>query len=276
MEEDASSMPYLLAIMARLRDPETGCAWDLKQNLQSLAPYLLEEAYEVADAITRNDRIDLQEELGDVLLQVVFQARIAEEEGHFTFEDVTRGICDKLIRRHPHIFGEQQNLSAVDVARQWDAIKLQEKEQKRQARLTAGLPDKPDAHFLSSVPNNLPALLRAEALTKKAATIGFDWNNISDVLDKVDEEIAELRVALASQDQAAIEDEMGDCLFALINAARHAKVNAETALRGTNEKFIQRFAYVETALKAQGRNLEQASLEEMEALWQQAKQPQSS
>ncbi|APH72547.1 nucleoside triphosphate pyrophosphohydrolase [Aquibium oceanicum] len=267
--------PYisrLLEIMTALRTPGTGCPWDLEQDFATIAPYTLEEAYEVADAIERGDMDDLREELGDLLLQVVFHARMAEEAGEFSFGDVVDAITTKMIRRHPHVFGNAEARAAGSAKGMWDSIKAEEKAEKRQRRLARGLSaeDSGDG-FLDSVPVGLPALVRAKKLQERAAKVGFDWKEAGPILDKIEEEIAELRKAIADGDQASTQDEFGDVLFALVNFGRHAGIDGETALHGTNAKFRRRFHYIERALNASGSRLEDASLDEMEDLWQRAK-----
>jgi ATP diphosphatase len=262
----------LLAIMAALRTPGTGCPWDLAQTFESIAPYTQEEAAEVADAILRGDRGDLCDELGDLLLQVVFHARMAEEEGSFAFGDVVHAITAKLIRRHPHVFGDEPDLTTAEVNAMWQRVKAQEKQQRREARQRAGLPDEADRSTLAGVLPTLPALDRAVRLQRRAATVGFDWNDARLVLDKIAEEIAETREAMAGKDKAAIEDEIGDLLFAVANLARHLDVDAERALHGGSAKFERRFRFIEAALAAQGRSADEASLAEMEDLWSRAKQ----
>lgn len=261
----------LIAIMAALRTPGTGCPWDLEQDFASIAPYTIEEAYEVADAIARGDLLDLRDELGDLLLQVVFHARMAQERGLFDFGSVVEAITAKLIRRHPHVFGEARHLPPAEVKALWGQIKAQEKAERRAARERAGLPDTAPAGLLAGVPANLPALTRAEKLQARASTVGFDWNDARQVLAKIREETEEVDVALASGDRQATAEEVGDLLFAVANLARHAGVDPEAALRGTNLKFERRFGFIEQELDRQGRNLGATSLEEMEALWQSAK-----
>jgi ATP diphosphatase len=262
----------LIEIMAALRAPRTGCPWDIEQDFNTIAPYTIEEAYEVADAIQRGDLDDLREELGDLLLQVVYHAQMAEEANEFAFPDVVEAITTKMIRRHPHVFGDEKARSAGMAKGMWEKIKAEEKAEKRQARLARGLdPEDHGKGYLDSVPVNLPALTRALKLQEKASRVGFDWGEAAPILDKIEEEIAELREALASGDTASIKDEFGDTLFALVNLARHLKLDSEAALSGTNDKFRQRFHHVEQALKDNGHSLEAATLEEMEALWQQAK-----
>jgi ATP diphosphatase len=258
----------LLILMAALRDPDTGCAWDRKQTFETIAPYTLEEAAEVVDAIARRDVDDLCEELGDLLLQVVFHARIAEEAGAFGFGDVVEAITAKLIRRHPHVFGDTRNLSADEVKGVWDRIKREEK------AVRAARRDSTDAApgLLDGVQKDLPALSRAVALQAKAGTVGFDWNSARLVLAKIREEADEVEAAL---DEAATDDErlgeIGDLLFGVANLARHVKADPETALRRTNAKFERRFRFIETALGREGRTTEDATLDEMDALWDLAK-----
>lgn len=262
----------LIEIMAALRAPDTGCPWDVEQDFASIAPYTIEEAYEVADAIARGDLDDLRDELGDLLLQVVYHARMAEEASEFAFPDVVQAITTKMIRRHPHVFGDEQARSAGMAKGMWEKIKAEEKSEKRNARLARGLdPEDNGKGFLDSVPLAFPALTRALKLQEKAARVGFDWSEAEPILDKIEEEISELREALAKGDAASIKDEFGDTLFAVVNLGRHLKVDSEAALSGTNDKFRSRFHFVEQALQASGRSLEDASLEEMEALWQNAK-----
>jgi nucleoside triphosphate diphosphatase len=271
--EPSKDISRLLEIMQALRTPFTGCPWDLEQNFATIAPYTLEEAYEVADAISRGDMDDLRDELGDLLLQVVFHARMAEEEGRFDFSDVVEAITRKMIRRHPHVFGDQAARGAGMAKGMWDNIKAEEKAERREARLARGLdPEDHGKGFLDSVPVALPALSRALKLQEKAARVGFDWKEAKPILDKIEEEVAELREAMEHASAAEMRDEFGDVLFALVNFSRHLGIDAETALRQTNEKFRSRFHQVEAELEASGRTLEQASLDEMEELWQIAKQ----
>jgi ATP diphosphatase len=265
----------LLYLMSRLRDPKTGCPWDLKQTFSSIVPHTLEEAYEVADAIEKEDFQHLKEELGDLLFQVIFYSQLGTEASYFDFGDIVHTLVSKLVRRHPHVFpsGElrseanNQVLSDDEIKGRWEQIKQQERDEK-----AANMPDiNTEPGLLDDIPNVLPALQRAEKLQKRASTVGFDWPETEQVLDKIEEEIAELREALAEGNQVNIQDEMGDVLFAMSNLARHINVKSEIALRGTNEKFIRRFSFIEKSLKQEGRNLEAASLDEMEALWQLAK-----
>ena len=261
----------LIEIMAALRHPETGCPWDVEQDFASIAPYTIEEAYEVADAIQRGDKDDLRDELGDLLLQVVYHARMAEEEGEFAFEDVVEAVTKKMLRRHPHVFGDADARSAGMAKGMWEKIKAEEKAEKRAERLARGLEEEREAGFLDDVPSNHASLTRALKLQQKAARVGFDWKEAKPILDKIEEEIAELRDAIESEDTAHINEEFGDVLFAVVNFGRHLNIDSEEALRRTNEKFRSRFHYVEAALKAGGRSLEEASLDEMEGLWQEAK-----
>ena len=259
----------LLDIMAKLRTPVTGCPWDLEQNFATIAPYTIEEAYEVADAIARGDLDDLREELGDLLLQVVFHARMAEERHAFAFGDVVEAITRKMIRRHPHVFGDDNGqLTSSDVRGNWDRIKGEEKAERAATR-----PPAENAHtsLLSGIKAGQPALVRAMELQRKAATVGFDWNDPRAVLKKIREETAEIETALERNDRSELESETGDLLFALVNLARHVGTDPEMALRTCNVKFERRFAYIERALQARGQTLEDASLDEMDALWNEAK-----
>ncbi|WP_406858093.1 nucleoside triphosphate pyrophosphohydrolase [Alsobacter sp. KACC 23698] len=262
----------LIRIMAALRTPGTGCPWDLEQDFASIAPYTIEEAYEVADAIARGDIVDLRDELGDLLLQVVFHARMAQEAGDFDFGGVVEAITTKLIRRHPHVFGAARDLAPAEVKRLWGEIKAQEKAERRAAREAAGRSDpEPPSGLLAGVPAAMPALTRAVKLQAKASTVGFDWNDVRLVLAKIREEIGEVEQALDQGDRQAVADEVGDILFAVANLARHLEVDPEAALRGTNAKFERRFAFIERQLAARGRSPAQASLDEMDALWNAAK-----
>ncbi len=262
----------LIEIMAALRDRQTGCPWDIEQDFASIAPYTIEEAYEVADAIQRGDRDDLRDELGDLLLQVVYHARMAEEEGAFDFGDVVHAVTKKMIRRHPHVFGDEAARGAGMAKGMWERIKAEEKAEKRAARLARGLdPEDHGKGFLDGIPLVHPALTRALKLQEKAARVGFDWKEAKPILDKIEEEIGELREAMEKGAEDEVAGEFGDVLFAIVNFGRHLKLDAEDALRRTNDKFRNRFHYVEAALEAQGRTLDDASLDDMEALWQQAK-----
>ncbi len=259
----------LLEIMAALRTPVTGCPWDLEQNFATIVPYTIEEAYEVADAIARGDFEDLREELGDLLLQVVYHARMAEEQNAFAFGDVVEAITRKLIRRHPHVFADKDgNISPAGVKSAWERIKAEEK-----AERAARRPPEETTHhsLLADIKAGQPALTRAMELQRKASTVGFDWNDPRAVLAKIREEADEIEAALDNGNPEELADETGDLLFALVNLARHVGADPETALRGTNAKFERRFAYIERALAAKGRSLEDATLEEMDALWNEAK-----
>jgi len=255
--------------MAALRTPVTGCPWDLEQNFATIVPYTIEEAYEVADAITRGDFDDLREELGDLLLQVVYHARMAEEQDAFAFGDVVEAITRKMIRRHPHVFADKDgNIAPAGVKSAWERIKAEEK-----AERAAQRPAEETTHksLLSGVKAGQPALTRAMELQRKASTVGFDWNDPRAVLAKIREEADEIEAALDNGNPEELADETGDLLFALVNLARHVGADPESALRGTNAKFERRFAYIERALAAKGRSLEQATLQEMDALWNEAK-----
>jgi ATP diphosphatase len=259
----------LLEIMAALRTPGSGCPWDLEQDFASIAPYTIEEAYEVTDAIARGDLDDLREELGDLLLQVVFHARMAEERNAFAFGDVVEAITGKMIRRHPHVFADKDGrLTPGHVTEAWDRIKAEEKAERAARRPSREATRK---SLLSGVKAGQPALTRAMALQRKASSVGFDWNDPRAVLHKIREEADEIEAALDRGDAQELAAETGDLLFALVNLARHVGADPETALSGTNAKFERRFAYIEHTLAAQGRSLESASLAEMDALWNEAK-----
>jgi ATP diphosphatase len=258
----------LIEIMAALRTPGTGCPWDLEQTFGTIAPYTLEEAYEVADAIASGNLEDLRDELGDLLLQVVFHARMAQEQHAFDFGGVVEAITQKLIRRHPHVFGSEEAKAAGDVKGLWDRIKAEEKAE-RAKRQGGGTSEEPGA--LAGLPLALPALSRAQKLQDKASKVGFDWNDPRAVLAKIREEADEIEEALDADDHRAAVGEVGDLLFAAVNLARHLGGDAESALRATNGKFERRFASIESALAAQGRKPADASLEEMDALWDAAK-----
>lgn len=270
----------LLTIMAKLRNPQGGCPWDLEQNFSTIAPYTIEEAYEVAEAIAKDDRNELKEELGDLLLQVVFHAQMASEEGSFNFDDVVQSICDKMIRRHPHVFADANIKSADAQVDSWEKIKEAErKEKSSRNRPSPGIvkndsdlsQGRGEPRVLADVPTALPALMRAQKLQSRAARVGFDWPEVSGVIAKIREELIEVEQALLSADRDATEGELGDLLFAVTNLARFVGIDAETALRGTNAKFIRRFEYVEDGLKAKGRHIKEATLNEMGALWDEAK-----
>jgi nucleoside triphosphate diphosphatase len=259
----------LLEIMATLRTPGSGCPWDIEQDFASIAPYTIEEAHEVADAIARGDLEDLRDELGDLLLQVVFHARMAEEQNAFSFGDVVEAITRKMIRRHPHVFADKDGqLTPSDVKGAWDRIKAEEKAE-RAARRPAQPTTNPS--LLSGVKAGQSALTRAMELQRKASSVGFDWNDPRAVLHKIREEADEIEAALDGGDTEELADETGDLLFALVNLARHIGADPDMALRGTNAKFERRFGYIEQALAAEGRSLQSASLAEMDALWNEAK-----
>jgi ATP diphosphatase len=269
MKPTAETLPKdplarLLAVMAWLRDRQHGCPWDIDQTFRTIAPYTIEEAYEVADAIDRDDMPALKEELGDLLLQVVYHSQMASEAGAFRFEDVAAAIADKMVDRHPHVFGDLKIADADAQTVSWEARKAAER-----AKKGVGQP----AGALDGVARALPALLRAEKIQKRAARVGFDWKTIGPVIDKIEEELGELRTEIEAgkTEPTRITDELGDVLFAVANLARHCKVDPEAALRSTNDKFEKRFRYVERQLAAQGRKPAEATLEEMEALWQDAK-----
>ncbi len=255
-----NAIDKLLQVMRDLRDPENGCPWDIRQTSASIAPYTLDETHELLDAIERDDTENLKEELGDLLFNIVFHARIAEEKGLFDFDDVAAGITDKMLRRHPHVFGEDRDLELSDehLSERWQALKQQEKA----ARPKAGTLPEGESNS---------AIYRARQLQKAAAEFGFDWPSINPVFDKLEEEIAELRQAYAAGDDAAIAGEIGDVMFVCINIARHARINAEIALRQTNQKFVRRFEYVQQQMQAAGVAMEQRELEQMESFWQEAK-----
>jgi len=255
MSKTSEEFERLVEIMARLRAPN-GCPWDREQTHQSLRPYLLEEAYEVLDAIDRQAYSEMRKELGDLLLQIVFHARIAEEEGRFSIEEIVRSLNEKLIARHPHIFGEKKLENAKQVVHQWEQIKLNEGEKK-------GL--------LDGVPTAQPALNRAFRVQEKAAGVGFEWPHIQGVWEKLEEEVHEFRAAMSQKDARAREEEFGDFLFSLVNLARYLKINPEDALRKSVEKFIRRFRYIEEKISGRGGSLAEATLEEMDELWEESK-----
>ncbi|NTJ42330.1 nucleoside triphosphate pyrophosphohydrolase [Agrobacterium larrymoorei] len=269
--EASKDISRLIEIMEALRQPETGCPWDIVQTFETIKPYTIEEAYEVADAIERKDMDDLCDELGDLLLQVVFHSRIAEEMGEFTFEDVVHAVTSKMIRRHPHVFAVSDADTAESVKVQWDVIKAQEKRERAERRAKRGITEDFKAGFLGSIQRSQPALTEALKLQEQAARVGFDWSASEPILDKIEEEIAELRQALSEGNPAKVTDELGDLIFALVNIGRHVKADPENALRGTNTKFRRRFNHIEKSLPEQGHTLESASLEQMEELWQAAK-----
>lgn len=254
-------MGTLLDVMAKLRDPEHGCPWDIEQSFETISPYTIEEAYEVADAIERNDMQALREELGDLLLQVVFHAQMAKDQNLFEFEDVAHGIAQKMIDRHPHVFGDTRFETVEQQKAHWESLKQQEREKKSGESLSA----------LAGVALALPALTRAEKIQKRAARVGFDWDELTPVLDKLDEELNELWQAAASKEQGAIEDELGDLLFSVTNVARHMKVDPELALKKATAKFEARFKHVEKAVRANGSEVSDTSAEVLDQYWRQSK-----
>jgi ATP diphosphatase len=255
-----SPVDRLKAIMVRLRDPDGGCPWDVEQTFATIAPYTVEEAYEVADAIERGDMGELKTELGDLLFQVVFHARMAEEQGLFAFDDVADAMSEKLVRRHPHVFGEEEAQSSGPAQKlRWEDIKAAERASKAQHGV------------LDDVPVGLPALHRAAKLTKRAARVGFDWPSTDEVFDKLDEEVAELKVEIAAGDLDKAREEVGDLLFVVANLARKLGVEPEDALRGANAKFVRRFGFIEAELAKDGRTPDQSDLAEMDGLWDAAK-----
>lgn len=257
----ARPIDRLIAIMAKLRDPEGGCPWDVEQDFSSIAPYTIEEAYEVADAIARGDFDDLRDELGDLLLQVVFHARMAEEQGRFAFDDVVAAICDKMVRRHPHVFGDAEVADAAAQTKAWE-------EHKKREREGSG-----DPSALAGIATGLPEMTRATKLQKRAATIGFDWPGVEPVIAKLHEEIDEVRAELDAEprDPEKIADEIGDVLFVVVNLARHAGIDPAAALRRTNAKFERRFRWMEQAAAAEGRDLAALDLDAQDAYWVRAK-----
>ena len=254
----------LIEIMARLRDPKSGCPWDIEQTFDTVAPYTIEEAYEVVDAIERRDMGDLKDELGDLLLQVVFHARMAQEAGSFGFTEIAEAICDKMVRRHPHVFGEEKVQGVADQTLRWEAIKAVERAGKGQTV------DAPQS-ALDGVPLGLPALTRAAKLTRRAARVGFDWPSLAEVTAKLREELAELEAEITAGDMQKAREELGDLLFVCANLARKLEVEPEDALRGANAKFIRRFGHIEARLAEQGRAPGDSDLSEMDALWNEAK-----
>lgn len=260
-----NELERLIRIMRQLRDPQDGCPWDVKQTLESIAPYTIEEAYEVADAIARGDNDDIRDELGDLLLQVVFHARMAEEAGSFALADVAKSISDKMVARHPHVFGSEDTVTIDQQKQRWEDIKAAERARRGQTGT------------LDDVAAGLPPMLRALKLQKRAARVGFDWPEIDQVIDKLHEETAELKAELSgnpadsNRDQARIADEVGDILFVAVNLARKAGIDPETALMGCNSKFEHRFRYIEQETEKYNKNIEEMPLDEMERLWQAAK-----
>lgn len=260
MAAEARPIDRLLAIMARLRDPQGGCPWDLEQNFATIAPYTVEEAYEVADAIERDNLFDLREELGDLLFQVVFHSRMAEEQNAFAFDDVVEAICEKMLRRHPHVFGEAEARTSDEQTAAWEVIKAQERAGKGKSE-----------SLLDDVPAGLPAMTRAVKLSKRAASVGFVWPTITEVMEKLHEEVGELEVEIAAGDREKARAELGDVLFVAANIARTLDIDPEDALRATNAKFSRRFRFIEAALRERGKTPAQSDLAEMDALWNAAK-----
>lgn len=268
MTSEAPSMPKddqhpifcLIEIMRRLRDPVGGCPWDLEQTFATIAPYTVEEAYEVADAIERGDMGELRDELGDLLFQAVFHAQMAQEQGEFNFADVAQAICDKMLRRHPHVFGQADGRTTAEQTDAWEVIKAGERAAKGKA-----------ASILDDIPASLPAMTRAVKLTKRAARVGFDWPNTAEVLAKLREELAELEVEIDAGDQAKAREELGDLLFVVANLARKLDIEPEDAMRSANAKFVRRFSFIERSLASQGRTPDQSDLAEMDGLWNAAK-----
>ena len=266
MSRPAYELKDLLYLMARLRDPDGGCLWDLKQNFNSITASTIEECYELVDAIKESQPQQIKDELGDVLFQTIFYSQLGKEQGLFDFNEVVDHLTQKLIRRHPHVFPDgdlhgrfQQELTEVEIKQQWESIKLQERQGKQQHGL------------LDDIPLALPALMRAQKIQKRASHIGFDWPDARAALEKVKEEITELEVALANQDEENIREEMGDLMFSCVNVSRLLKVDAEMAVAGCNKKFESRFAFIEKKLAEQGKSVEKASLVEMDLLWEQSK-----
>jgi len=266
MNKSLYNMDDLLYLMERLRNPKTGCAWDRQQTQESLVPYTLEEVYELVDAIAQGDVEHIREELGDVLFQVIFYAQLSQEEQQFDFADIVHTLCDKLLRRHPHVFAEgdlhkelDETADIASIKKQWEVIKQQERDTKQQSGL------------LDDIPKALPALKRAQKLQKRAADVGFDWPAAQSALSKISEELAELAQAIDNNDAENTAEEIGDLLFSCVNVARHLQLDAETMLLAANRKFEQRFSYIEQGLKKQGKTVKESSLLEMDSLWQQSK-----
>ncbi len=261
-DPDAPAIERLLSVMARLRDPDTGCPWDVEQSFATIAPYTIEEAYEVADAIQRSDMDDLREELGDLLFQVVFHSQMAQEAGAFRFEDVAAGMADKMVRRHPHVFGDADERDAASQTVAWEAQKAAERAEKL----------KDDLSVLANVPLALPARTRCEQLMQRGARVGVDWPNLDGVFAKIEEELAEVREAIDEADKAHISEEIGDLLATVVNLARKLEIDPEDAMRTANAKFERRFRAVEQKLAARHSSVDEADLAAMEALWLEAKQ----
>jgi MazG family protein len=269
-ENGRAAVATLIDIMAALRTPVTGCPWDLEQNFKSIAPYTIEEAYEVADAIERGDMTNLREELGDLLLQVVYHAQMAQEQGAFAFQDVVEAICDKMVRRHPHVFGNAEARAAGAAKGFWEKAKSEEK-RARAERGTGAAGEEARPGELDGIPLALPALTRAVKLQDKAARVGFDWPALAPVLAKMKEELAELEEQIDSGRQDQLAEEFGDLMFVMANVARHLQIDPEASLRAANEKFMRRFRRIEERLAERGRTPAQSNLAEMDALWDEAK-----
>ncbi|PCJ24584.1 MAG: nucleoside triphosphate pyrophosphohydrolase [SAR86 cluster bacterium] len=273
-----SAIEKLTALMSMLRDKEFGCPWDIEQTISSLVPYTLEEVYEVVDAIENNDMVELEDELGDLLLQIVFYGQLAKEQGRFSFEDIAESINNKLIRRHPHVFpggdvrqfGIKQDISPDQVVVNWEKIKEEEREEKKRKGGIQAL--KAQASLLDDVPRSLPAMERARKLQNRAAQAGFDWQDIAPVLDKLKEEIAEFEQALKDKDAEQMSNELGDIMFTAVNMARHCSIEPEIALRSCNKRFENRVRWIETNLQSQGRIFRDTKLQELELLWEKAKE----
>ena len=261
---DPHPIEELLSVMQALRDPDTGCPWDQKQTFQTIVPYTIEESYEVADAISRADMEELRDELGDLLLQVVYHAQMADEIGEFCFTDVVRAICAKMIRRHPHVFSRDQTPATQDLSQEWERIKQQERAEKANSVT--------DDSALAHVAIGLAPLIRARKLQKKAAQVNFDWSDAAPVLDKISEELNELAQAVrANESKARLEEELGDVLFSVVNASRHLNVDAELALQKANSKFEARFRAMENLLQKQDKSLSELDEQQLDELWQQVK-----
>lgn len=247
----------LLKIMETLRDPENGCPWDIEQTFASIVPYTIEEVYEVADAIDQQDYVQLKDELGDLLLQIVYYTQMAREQNLFDLEDVAANICNKLVRRHPHVFDKEN----PEAQKNWEQIKQQERVEKFNS-----------ASMLNDIPNTMPQLLRAKKIQKRVANVGFDWQHLDPVIEKVQEELNEIKEVInTDNNQVALEEELGDLLFSVVNLSRHINVNAEEALRKGNKKFIKRFQCIEESVNSDGKKIDECSIDELEAYWQQAK-----
>ena len=261
MLKEKPSVDKLRWIMAQLRDPNTGCPWDLKQNYDSIVPYTIEEAYEVADAIEQKDFNELEKELGDLLFQVIFYSQLAEEEQRFNFDGVVAAVCEKLIRRHPHVFADSALQTDDEIKANWEAEKAKERAEKNA---------RDDLSILADIPKSLPALSQANKIQKRCAHVGFDWPNRYQVMEKIEEEVAEVKAELDGEPEA-LHEELGDLLFAVVNLCRHAKQDPEALLRQANQKFTKRFHHVEAQVCAAEKSFEQHSLDELEIYWQQAK-----